>query len=103
MKPAVVLLVAAVCFILGSVATSVAQSPGLSPPPGVPAANWVPISNNAGIALRGAPNVTPPRSFGGVPFPSAERRTGVLMVNHNGRWITFETLGDTSPRFQPLH
>lgn len=102
MKPAVVLFAAAVCFILGSVATSLAQAPALSPPPGVAAENWVPISNNAGVVLSGDSRVSRLRSFGGVPFPAAERRTGVLMVNFNGRWISFETLGDSSPRFRPL-
>jgi len=102
MKPAVVLFAAAVCVSLGSVATSVAQSPVLSPPPGVAAENWVPTSNNAGVVLSGDSPASRPRSFGGVPFPFAERRAGVLMVNFNGRWISFETLGDNSPRVRLL-
>lgn len=103
MKPAVVLLLAAVCFILGSVATSVAQSPGLSPPPGVAPENWVPISDNAGVALSDNARVSRPRSVRGIQSFATQRHAGILMVHQEGRWIAFDMLGDASPRFQPLN
>jgi hypothetical protein len=103
MKSAIVLLSAVLFCILGSVVSLHAQSPATLPPPGIMEMNWVPISATAGVALSGQSTIAPGNRLDGLLSPGAERHAGILMVLHQGRWIAFDTLGDTSPQFRPLH
>jgi hypothetical protein len=89
-------------ILLSVMLSTNARSQDTDRPPGVSEANWIPISETAGVVI------TEDRAVGDsaylnrqLGFP-AQRRTGILVVRHNGTWIAFEALGDTSPRVLPL-
>ena len=103
MKLAVAALSVACLVLLGTFVSSLAQPAGASPPPGVLADAWVPISESAGIVLVGEPDLNAFNRFNGRPDIPGERSAGILMAQHNGQWITFGTLGDTSAQIVPLH
>ena len=102
MKSSLVVLGAVLILVVAASLSTQAQTRNARPP-GVSAADWAPISPTAGVLLSDAGSgnrlLIPP---GPEAPPTVQRRTGILMVLHNGSWLAFEKLGDFSPTIQPL-
>ncbi len=100
------LLVIAI-VVLSIVATwSMAQTPTLEPPFGIPAEHWIQISESAGILVYSVEE----ESLGATSPPGArlpmqlypDRGVGLLLAKQGDRWITFPEIGTVPFGFDHL-